>query len=249
MTLSTPSYLVTSATPFSGYLFTIFFFIGLYVLLLTRGIDFRKTKKFFLPSLIAFIVMCSPQFSAYNLWNIECLPQVSIYNYSLIDGEEYSPISFIYNSSLPFLAPLFSWTCIGIFLSYIRNKRRLKVYEEVLLFIPFINLYLISKAIINKRNKTIAQLMMVLFLITSFIHWYYVIIAPVLFLNNIDTYSWYVSLFYEDWNIGTAERNEFSSYTLATDLIQHMSATTPYILALFSLLVYFVQDKFCLKKN
>ena len=208
---------------------------------------FRLTIKkaihaFYVPFLIALLILLWPSFSAYNLGFLEWMPQLPMpYQMPLIfkDLPLLEKIGYLYYTYGSFLHGPLYFGCVIIFLHYFFRMTDFKTKDSQLLFIPFYNHFLIGKFLLMREPSNGQTLAITFFLLTSVLHYFYLLIGPcLLFFFNIDIYSWFF-----DWLYGSNPESVTWTYALLGDVLLHADITWMFLSGLFALPVYFMADK------
>lgn len=195
---------------------------------------FPKKIKEWIP-LCLFLVVAFPLFSAWNLWQITWIPQLVNPNEFFEDSLSIlERFSLFYYGPFKLIIDLLFWITVISFLFRLERESSLRV-KKVLFFTPILNLYTLWW---NTNNKSISFLF---FFLGSILFTLFYIVAPLLFVVEIDIYSWIIDLQYETQE--DLYHDSTFSYTLYTDILTHIKASVPYVCSLFCLPYIFRYDQ------
>lgn len=187
--------------------------------------EYVDIGKFFIVSLIGFIILSLPPFLRNNLFYTSWPPQLDFPDF--------------YFEKIPIIISLLYLTSLATFIRFFYNRSEMSKSDRVGLFIPFHNLVIIAKHISFNAKTVKDRIIIVLFFIVLTCHFYYQLLAPFLFFFGMDSYNWYFDMLYGE----SGFERDFFPYALLTDYIIFTKGTVPFVAAVFTIPMYFVLNK------
>jgi len=189
--------------------------------------DYDKTRKRYAYLFYAFLILSFPLFLFANQ-NVITFGKMNAFGYSF-----YHPVIHRYITFSPFFINIFKWFLIGCFIKIIVNNKDLRQKEFIRYFIPFLNIWLIGKELLNGVKTSRGKFTILPLILGMTFFSFGVFIIPLASMLGLDVYTWYINLLYGPLT-GGLEKYEIG-YSYMADISIHMNITIPFLSAILIL--------------